>query len=717
MKTVNFSFAIHNHQPTGNFESILEDAFRDCYRPFLEVLRNHPDVKLTQHWTGTLLEWLVRRHPEFIREMKKMVRRGQLELLTGSYYEAILPVIPEEDRIGQIEKLSGMIEKLFGCKPRGMWLAERVWEPQLVSTIASAGLEFVVLDDAHFRMGGIDDDGLTGYYRTEDCGRSIAVFPIDKTLRYMIPFHTIEETRHHLQGVSREQAGRLLVHADDGEKFGVWPKTHHSVYEQGWLEDFCTFLDSSQEWIRTVHLGEMLDSTPPRGRVYLPTASYPEMMKWVLPAPQAFRLERFEKQLKELHAEEETAMFVRGGFWRNFFAKYPEANHMHKKMLRVSARLKRVARKKRIATDVYDLLWGAQCNDAYWHGVFGGLYLPNLRHPIYRNLILAEVALDSAEHLTATRVETVDFDCDGQDEALIESSVLNLYCKPSEGGHLIELDYKPLGINLLDILSRREEVYHHRLLARSDVKESPVLPDDLILKESGLEKELYFDWYRHASLVDHFLAQGTTLEMFHKGRFLELGDFVDQPYTSSARQTGRTTTLTMKREGGLWPPGGKQHRLGVTKDIVHLSGSDSYEVSYVVENREAEPVDIWFGVEFNVGLLAGDASDRYYDIEGRDLEDRRLRSIGEEKDVTTFRLVDEWQGIETNFQLSMPATLWRCPIETASLSEAGLERVYQSSTLLPTWRVRLIRQFSVRITQSITRLRSSKPAKKARRAE
>jgi alpha-amylase len=716
MKTINFSFTIHNHQPTGNFESILEDAFRDCYRPFLDVLRSHPGVRFTQHWTGTLLEWLVRRHPEFIREMKKLVRRGQLELLTGSYYEAILPIIPEDDRVGQIRKLSGAIEELFGFKPRGLWLAERVWEPHLVSTIAAAGLEFVVLDDAHFRMAGIGDDGLTGYYRTEDCGNSIAVFPIDKTLRYTIPFHTIEETKHHLQGVAEEQAGRLLVHADDGEKFGVWPKTHHSVYEEGWLEDFCTFLEDNQNGIRTVHLGETLDSTPPKGRIYLPTASYPEMMKWVLPAPHAFRLERFEQQLKATHAQEEGAMFVRGGFWRNFLAKYPEANHMHKKMLRVSSRMRLSPFRKRIKPEVTDLVWGAQCNDAYWHGVFGGLYLPNLRHPIYRNLILAEAALDHVEGVKETRVETVDFDCDGQEEILLESTVLNLYCKPSTGGHLIELDYKPLGINLLDILSRREEVYHHRLLARSEGQGDPSVTDDLILKEAGLEKELYFDWYRHASLVDHFLADGTTLDMFRKARYLELGDFVDQPFAATVDQHSRRTTIRQHREGALWPPDGKPHRIVLTKDIVHVSGSDSYEVSYEIENAEKNPVDIWFGVELNVGLLAGDASDRYYDIEGRPLQDCRLRSTGEEKDVRDFRLVDEWQMVETRFGLSSPATLWRSPVETTSLSEAGLERVYQSSLIFPHWRVRLSRSFSVRITQSVRRLRQT-GAKKVRRGK
>ena len=72
------------------------------------------------------------------------------------------------------------------------------------------------------------------------------------------------------------------------------------------------------------------------------------------------------------------------------------------------------------------------------------------------------------------------------------------------------------------------------------------------------------------------------------------------------------------------------------------------------------------------------AHDRYYDINGRTLKDRRLKRIGEEENVQSVRLVDEWLKIQTEFTLQKPATLWRFPIETVSLSEAGFERLYLS---------------------------------------
>jgi len=703
MKSINVVFAVHNHQPIGNFDTVFEEAYERSYKPFFEIFERYPAIKLTQHWTGTLLEWLLKKHPDFIERMRTMVHRGQLELLTGSYYEAILAIIPPDDRIGQIRKLTTFIEKTFDYSPRGMWLAERVWEQHLVGSIVDAGVEFLVVDDTHFKHAGLGDDQLLGFYITEDQGKMIKVVPIDKMLRYTVPFRPLEETVHYLQQVVSEHGTRVVVHADDGEKFGVWPKTYTHVYEHGWLESMCRMMEANSAWLRTTHLSAVVDSLPPEGRVYLPTASYSEMLKWVLHPTSFLKLERFENQLKEANLLEENGMFVRGGFWRNFLAKYPEANHMHKKMLRVATRARSAGLKGKNANDVLDHVWAGQCNDPYWHGVFGGLYLPNLRFPVYRNLLQAEARLDHFEKLPLIRVEEVDFDCDGAKEVLVETDEMNLYFKPSIGGTLIELDYKPITFNLLDILSRREEGYHRRLMAHTEFGSNANVHDGVLAKEPGLEQHLHFDWYRHASLVDHFFGQETTPESFAQCKYLELGDFVNQAYTSRTRKSGDHVEVTLERDGALWI-GAMPHRVTIRKAVRYSPGSSEFSVDYTIINGEAAPIDVWFGVEFCVGLMAGDTHDRYYKIEGRTLKDKRLRSAGEEVDVKNCTLVDEWLGIETSFMFREPAVLWRHPLETVSLSEAGFERLYQASVVTPHWKFRLEKEHRLRCVQSVRRL-------------
>ena len=78
-----------------------------------------------------------------------------------------------------------------------------------------------------------------------------------------------------------------------------------------------------------------MQTQPPTRRAYFPTASYVEMTEWVLPpdeTPVFARLLDEARALRDLPA----ARFLRGGFWRNYLARYREINELHKQMLRVS---------------------------------------------------------------------------------------------------------------------------------------------------------------------------------------------------------------------------------------------------------------------------------------------------------------------------------------------------------------------------------------------
>src|SRR5439155_1564848 len=122
----------------------------------------------------------------------------QVELLTGGFYEPILAVLPDHDKFGQIERLTAFLKTHFGVRPRGMWLAERVWEPHLPRVLAEAGVEYVLVDDSHFALAGLDPDTLGGYYLTEDQGVRLRVFPISQRLRYLIPFAGVEASLEYL---------------------------------------------------------------------------------------------------------------------------------------------------------------------------------------------------------------------------------------------------------------------------------------------------------------------------------------------------------------------------------------------------------------------------------------------------------------------------------------------------------------------------------------
>ncbi|MBV8265850.1 MAG: alpha-amylase, partial [Planctomycetaceae bacterium] len=168
MSGVRLILALHNHQPVGNFDGVFEAAYRDSYLPFLEVLEDYPEIPFALHTSGPLLEWLVEHQGDYVGRVRAMVEAGRVEILGGGFYEPIMTMIPHRDRIGQIRNYSRYLGEVFGATIRGMWVPERVWEQQLVASLAEAGIEYTVLDDFHFQRAGLLDSELYGYYLTED---------------------------------------------------------------------------------------------------------------------------------------------------------------------------------------------------------------------------------------------------------------------------------------------------------------------------------------------------------------------------------------------------------------------------------------------------------------------------------------------------------------------------------------------------------------------
>jgi hypothetical protein len=692
MKSINLIFGCHSHQPVGNFPFVFEEAYNRSYLPFLNVLERFPEVRVTLHYTGPLWDWIKAHRPEYIARVAQLVRQNQVEVMGGAYFEPLVCAIPQRDAVAQIERMNDFCLEHFGQKPRGMWLAERVWEPQMASTLAKGGIEYTALDDSHFTCSGVPADALNGYYITEDDGYTLKVFPILEHLRYLVPWHPVEEVVNYLRTLATEDGLRCAVLHDDGEKFGIWPGTYKSVFEEKWLENFFRALTDNQDWLHSITYSQYLDKAGNKGRIYLTCASYEEMMAWSLPTPVQRRLLKLQKEMKHSPAKsEQYGQFLRGGFWRNFLVKYPESNNIQKRMMRVSNRLNRL-RGNALDGDVLleseRLLQEGQCNCAYWHGVFGGLYLNHLRTALYEKLIEADRALDAVEHPGDgwAHCEVYDFDGDGTSEAVLENNQLALFISPNDGGTLFELDYKPRPFNFLNTLSRREEPYHDLLrTGEADVVESgqgnASIHDLVQAKETGLEHYLTYDAYRRVALRDHLLHALPSPEAYMRGAQEDVGRFCCSPY--ALQHDGATVTLTRAETIGSKPT----QVLQVQKRITLEAGASAFHIEYHVGNIAGGDFHGYLSVEFPVNLLTGSSADRYYVSRDRELGKPQLGGIGCEDELTHFGLRDEWMGLEIGLQLEVPARFYHFPIETVSQSEGGQERVYQGSVVAPTWRL------------------------------
>jgi Domain of unknown function (DUF1925). len=228
-------------------------------------------------------------------------------------------------------------------------------------------------------------DELNGFYTTEEDGRKLDLYPISEALRYRLPFSPAHEVVAYLESLADESGQAAAVYFDDIEKFGIWPETYEWVYEKGWLKDFIEGVLASSI-IKPRRYCDYHEQARTRGVVYLPTASYSEMNEWTLPVPAAHHYADLVDQEKREGRWEISKPFIRGGIWRNFFTRFPESNWMHKRMLSLSHRFHTLPENKKTPAMLHEL-YEAQANDAYWHGLFGGLYLPHLRRAIYKSIV------------------------------------------------------------------------------------------------------------------------------------------------------------------------------------------------------------------------------------------------------------------------------------------------------------------------------------------
>lgn len=708
---VSLCMVIHSHQPVGNFDHVIEESYQKAYLPFLRTLERHPRIRLSLHYSGILWLWIEAHHPEFMTLMRELTARRQVEHVGGGFFEPILVSIPDSAKVAQIRRQHDYLKNAFGAAPRGAWVTERVWEQGLIAPLAGAGAEYAMLDDSHFLSTGEDPADLHQAFLTEESGARLALVPSLQSLRYTIPFRDVEETLAILREGMGDPNGLFAV-GDDCEKFGAWPGTYEHCYTKGWLDHFFEAIECSENWLEATTISDYLASHPPAHRIYLPTASYAEMMTWALPAHAA---EEFSKCLEASETSPDgirSRRFLRGAPWRNFLCKYPEANQFQKLMTRTYRRLEAAQRdtpadgkRGALLVQAEEHLLASQCNDAYWHGFFGGLYAPHLRSAIEKRLIQAESILDDVECLSArdSTISVEDFDVDGSEELLGSSPAWGVVIRPSDGGTISSLRAKAMGVELINSLARRPEAYHH--LVREKVEHRMITGESARKDnaEANLAALLQYDRYARHAFRTYVFSREKSRGDFEALRLEESAELAQGRWRVAAMRSQPCSISLQKLVEH--PAAGPASCLEVKKKFALRTQDGGWTLGCRhAFSAQGPATETWaLGVEVVLNMLAPNSTDRYF----RAGDERHPLAFKGELRGEKIALVDEWQRLEITLAAPGAARWWISPIETISQSESGFERIYQGSAIMAVWNLNLAPAAPYDLKMSVHSLGSS----------
>ena len=407
---MNLVLCAYGHLPSGTADEEFENLYNTEIKPLISALDKFPRINMMLHYSGVILYWIERRHPEFFMLIEDLLSRKQMEFLGGGFYNPAFSLLPQADKNGQIEMLTDYLRKHFGKRPQGCWLPALAWEQNLVGPLNSYGMSYTFLEDLQFSAAGAEPyaEGVYLPCITEEQGKLITVFPVYGTLGKELS-----------QGKPLEILGKFL------EGFSQNDESHTMVIP---------VVKTDYE-----NLFAELSKADPK-------------VKFTCPS-------KFFKNLKSL----KKAYFP--GVWsgnetnpRQFLADYPEAGCIYAKMMNIHTLITNQLRgdKTRKRTAIKEL-WKAQDSGIFRLGSpsIPGLFHSPVRKAAYQSLLEAERIIREKKKFSPS-LSVFDFDLDGEGEFIFQDDRLNC-CIKTLGAGVFELDYLPCTWNYLDTLAVKTE--------------------------------------------------------------------------------------------------------------------------------------------------------------------------------------------------------------------------------------------------------------------
>jgi hypothetical protein len=396
---VTIILGIHYHLPNGADNSAFERLYSDKIRPALSTLYKFPKIPAVLHFSGSLWYWIERNHSEIFMLTADMVRRKQLELLTGGFYEPVMPLISYKDRLGHIEMLTTYLRKHFGKRTQGCLLPRLAWDSSMPSVLTLCNIAYTFLDETYFFDAGIKESGLYEPYISEDKGKFVTIFPVPTRFNAML---------------EQNMPGTLDSFLLDAEKNGT--ERIVSVFPP-------CFNNRNRELITETSAYSFLSDL----------SGYENKIDFSLPS----------KLIKNLSLRRK--IYFSQKAVKKCLIEYPEKNYLYAKMTFVRALVDQLRGDKISKRSAYEELWKAQNHDLFCGEPQSGINQAAIRNAAYHALLDAEKI--TREYKTfLSSLMAFDFNFDGVNEYLFQSEDINCFISET-GANIFELDYLPRSWN------------------------------------------------------------------------------------------------------------------------------------------------------------------------------------------------------------------------------------------------------------------------------
>ena len=629
----------HNHVPYGSSDEEFENAYNSKLKPFITTLYKYPHIPAVLHYSGVILYWIERYHPEFFMIIEDMISRKQVEFLGGGFYEPMMPLIPLADKIGQIEMLTTYLRKQFGKRPQGCWLPGLSWEQGMVSALSTSGMGFTFLDEDQFRFAGVER--LDYPCITEDMGKIITVFPI---------------AGGYSAGFARKKAKDVLDAIISGGDEGgnasriitVFPESFydgedHSEAIEFSMHEFFEDLSQRSDFITFSSPSRLIKGFSRLEKAYFPGSSERRFMYWAMDR-------KNRKKYKDPGTDHtDSPVFYDGALSKQFLVQYPEANGIYSKMMYTSLLISQLRGDKSRKLTAREELWKSQGYDAFCHIGDGGIYRSCIRKAAYKALLEAErITREKGDFISS--LAAFDFDLDGEPEYLFQDKHINCYVK-SPGAGIFELDYLPKAWNYLDTFARRQESY---------------------IEEPEIE-----DGYRRSAFLDRLVPGSVTFQdarrsNFGQGRFCAL-----EPYTLIGMDRLHQEAKFKLHANRDVPFGDIE-----IEKYYHLK-KDSINLAYTLSNRGEEPESFQFITEIDLSFPG--ESEKFQRIFTLGEPEKNPVSInkGGLKHIQGLELQDIKNEVVINLSLGTPSDVWVMPVRTRCRINGEITDQYQSTCIMP----------------------------------